>query len=280
MVGERRLDDSAGMRHGLNFADYETLAFERRGRVLTITINRPDSYNSVNGALHDELSTVFTDANDDPDSDVIVLTGAGKAFCAGGDMEWFQSMVDDPRIFERLAPHAKRIVYSLIDLEKPIICRLNGPAAGLGASIALLCDIIIASDRASIGDPHARMGLVAGDGGAVIWAQLVGFHRAKEYLMTGRMMPAAEMERIGLVNAVVPADALDERVYALADELAGGARQAIRWTKTVSNIPLRDIANKVMDACMGYEMMTNLSKDHQEAIHAFTGKRQPRFIGE
>lgn len=268
------------MRHGLRFEDYQTLAFERRGRVLTIRINRPESYNSVNGDLHDELSTVFTDANDDPDSDVIVLTGAGKSFCAGGDMAWFQSMVDDPRIFERLAPHAKRIVYSLIDLEKPIICRLNGPAAGLGASIALLCDIIIASEKASIGDPHVKMGLVAGDGGAVIWAQLVGFARAKEYLLTGRMMPAAEMERIGLVNAVVPHEELDARVDALADELAQGARQAIRWTKTVANIPLRAIAGQVMDACMGYEMMTNLSRDHQEAIHAFVGKRAPRFTGE
>lgn len=275
-----RLEDDAQMRHSLRFEDYRTLAFERRGRVLTIIINRPDSYNSVNADLHDELSTVFTDAADDPDSDVIVLTGAGKAFCAGGDMDWFQAMVDDPRGFERIGPHAKRIVYSLIDLEKPIICRLNGPAAGLGASIALLCDIIIASSRASIGDPHVKMGLVAGDGGAVIWAQLVGYARAKEYLLTGRMMPAAEMERIGLVNAVVPPDELDARVYALADELAAGARQAIRWTKTVTNIPLRDLAGQVMDACMGYEMMSNLSKDHQEAITAFREKRPPIFTGE
>jgi enoyl-CoA hydratase len=264
----------------MRFEDFKTLAFERRGRILTIIINRPETYNSVNGELHDDLSRVFTAAADDPDSDVIVLTGAGKAFCAGGDMEWFQSMIDDPRIFERLAPHAKRIVYSLIDLEKPIICRLNGPAAGLGASIALLCDMIIASDKASIGDPHAKMGLVAGDGGAVIWAQLVGFARAKEYLMTGRMMPAAEMERIGLVNAIVPADDLDARVYALAEELVGGARQAIRWTKTVVNIPLRDIANKVMDACMGYELATNISKDHQEAVRAFVEKRPAKFVGE
>lgn len=264
----------------MRFDEYKTLAFERRGKILTIIINRPESFNAVNGELHDELSRVFTAVADDEDSEIIVLTGAGKAFCAGGDMDWFQSMIDNPRLFERIAPHAKRIVHGILDLEKPMICRLNGPAAGLGASIALLCDIIIASDKASIGDPHAKMGLVAGDGGAVIWAQLVGFARAKEYLMTGRMIPAAEMERIGLVNAVVPHEELDARVYALAEELAAGARQAIRWTKTVVNIPLRDIANKVMDACMGYEMMTNLSKDHQEAVRAFVEKRPAKFVGE
>ncbi len=262
------------------FENYPTLAFSRRGRILTITINRPESYNSVNGELHEDLSRVFYDAADDPDSDVIVLTGAGKAFCAGGDMDWFQSMIDDPRIFERLAPHAKRIVFGMLDLEKPIVCRLNGPAAGLGASIALLCDVIIASDKAIIGDPHTKMGLVAGDGGAVIWAQLCGFAKAKEYLMTGKMMPAAEAERIGLINYVVPPEELDARVDAMADELVSGARQSIRWTKTVANIPLRVIAHQVMDACMGYEMMTNLSKDHQEAVNAFKAKRNPLFTGQ
>ena len=267
------------MTQHIDFASFKTLAFERRDRILTITINRPETYNSVDGDLHDDLARVFYTVQDDPDSDIIVLTGAGKAFCAGGNMDWFQSMIDDPSIFERLAPDAKKIVFGLLELEKPIICRLNGPAAGLGASIALLCDVIIADSNATIGDPHVKMGLVAGDGGAVIWAQLVGFARAKEYLMTGKMMPATEAERIGLINHAVPTDQLDEKVYGLAEELAQGARQAIRWTKTVANIPLREIAHQVMDACMGYEMMTNLSADHQEAVNAFREKRKPKFVG-
>jgi enoyl-CoA hydratase len=170
-------------------------------------------------------------------------------------------------------------VFGLLELEKPILCRLNGAAAGLGASIALLCDIIVAADTVKIGDPHVKMGLVAGDGGAVIWPQLVGFARAKEFLLTGDMIDAREAERIGLINHVVPADQLDSKVYGLAERLASGARQAIRWTKTATNIPLRRIAHEVMDACMGYEIITNTSADHKEAVAAFKEKRPPRFTG-
>ena len=113
--------------------------------------------------LHEEMSRVFGDIQKDPDCDVVVLTGQGRAFCAGGDMDWFQEMIDQPEKFRDLGIDAKRIVFDLLELEKPIICRLNGAAAGLGASIALMCDIIIADEEAVIGDPHVKVGLVAGD---------------------------------------------------------------------------------------------------------------------
>lgn len=260
-------------------AGYHTLRFDRRARILTVTIDRPEALNAVNAAMHEDLARVFYDVNRDPDADVAVLTGSGKAFCAGGDAAWLQSMIDNPAAFLRIAPEAKKIVFGLLDLEKPIICRLNGAAAGLGASIALLCDIIVAADTARIGDPHVRMGLVAGDGGAVIWPQLVGFAKAKELLMTGEMLTAQEAERLGLVNHVVEAAELDAKVYGLAERLAGGATLAIRWTKTVVNIPLKEIAHKIMDASVAYEMMSNVSADHQEAVSAFREKRPPRFTG-
>ena len=120
----------------MKLADYETFKFERRGRILTAIINRPDHMNAVNATMHAEMATVFYDLQKDEDSDVIVLTGAGRAFCAGGDTAWFQQMIDEPRMFEALMPEAKAIVMALIELEKPIICRLNGAAAGLGATIA------------------------------------------------------------------------------------------------------------------------------------------------
>jgi enoyl-CoA hydratase len=268
------------MMHVAEYKGYRTLRFERRERVLRVTIDRAGVLNAINGEMHDDLSRVFEEINRDDGCDVVVLTGAGKAFCAGGDMRWFQSMIDEPARFRAIAPAAKRIVFSLLELEKPIICRLNGAAAGLGATIALMCDVIIAVDTAVIGDPHVRMGFVAGDGGAVIWPQLIGFARAKELLMTGDMLPAEQAQRLGLVNHVVPLAELDAAVDAMAEKLVSGATWAIRWTKTVANIPLRRLAHELMDAALAYEMMTNLTADHQEAVAAFREKRKPKFTGK
>ncbi|WP_372500583.1 enoyl-CoA hydratase-related protein (plasmid) [Tistrella mobilis] len=261
------------------FRDYQCFTFERRNRVLTATINRPEAMNAVNARLHEEFSRLFTDLAMDPDSDVVVLTGAGRAFCAGGDINWMQEHIDVPGEFERTGLEAKRIVFSQLDLEKPLICRLNGHATGLGATIALMCDIIIASDKAKIGDPHVSVGLVAGDGGAVIWPQLIGFARAKEFLLTGDLLTAPEAARIGLINRAVAPERLDDEVYALADRLAGGATKAIRWTKTATNIALKQLAHSMMDACIGYESMSNLTEDHREAVAAFREKRKPAFTG-
>ncbi|MDE0156874.1 MAG: enoyl-CoA hydratase/isomerase family protein [Gammaproteobacteria bacterium] len=254
--------------------------FSYAGRVLTITIDGPGKANAVNGRMHEELARVFIDVQDDPDCDLIVLTGAGSAFCAGGDMEWFDSMIEDPAKFRAIAPEAKRIVTSLLDLEKPIICRLNGAAAGLGATIALMCDVIVAVEHALIGDPHVKVGLVAGDGGAVIWPQLIGYAKARELLMTGDMLNAQEAKEAGLINHVVPSDRLDEKVREISNKILANPRWAVRWTKTVTNIPLREIAVKVMDAAMAYEMVTNILPDRKEAVAAFKEKRTPKFTGE
>jgi enoyl-CoA hydratase len=245
-----------------------------------VTLNRPETRNAVNRRLHRELSTVFEEIGRDDDTDLVVLTGAGAAFCAGGDAHWMQAMIDDPGEFRACAAEAKRIVFSLLELEKPIVCRLNGAAAGLGATLALLCDIIVAAEGVLIGDPHVRMGLVAGDGGAVIWPQLVGYARAKEFLMTGDMLSAQRAEQLGLINHVVPIDALDTKVDAIVAKLAGGAGLAIRWTKTVANIPLRKLAQELMDASLGYEALSSATADHQEAVTAFREKRKPNFTGK
>ena len=258
---------------------YETFKFERRGNILTAIINRPEQMNAVNAQMHTEMASVFYDLQKDSDSDVIVLTGEGRAFCAGGDTAWFQKMIDDPVLFERLMPEAKAIVFGLLELEKPIICRLNGAAAGLGATIALLCDIVIASEKALIGDPHVCMGLVAGDGGCVIWPQLIGFNKAKELLMLGDMLKAHEADKYGLLNHLVPPEELDQKTNEIADRLANGATKSIRFTKITANIPLRRIAAELMDASLPYEALTNLTADHQEAVNAFIEKRAANFTG-
>ncbi len=259
---------------------YERIRFDRAGRILNVTIDAPGPVNAVDATLHHELSRVFLDAQDDPDSDLIVLTGAGRAFCAGGDTRWFEQQIRDPRTFRGIAPEAKRIIGSLLELEKPIVCRLNGAAAGLGATIALLCDVVVAVETAVIGDPHVKVGLVAGDGGAIIWPQLIGFARAKELLMTGEMLTAQRAAELGLINHVVPADRLDERVAEVTGKILANPRWAVRWTKTVTNIPLRALAAQLADAAIAYEVLTNMTDDRREAVAAFTERRPPRYTGE
>ncbi len=261
------------------FENYHRMDFSYEGRVLTVTL-RGNAVNAVDAAMHDDLARVFTDLQRDPDSDIIVLTGAGRAFCAGGDFDWFQEQIDKPDTFRAIGHDAKRIVFGLLDLEKPIICRMNGAAAGLGATVALLCDVIVADETAKIGDPHVKVGLVAGDGGAVIWPQLIGYARAKEFLMTGDLMTAKRAAEIGLINHAVPADALDAKVAEIVEKIAGNPRWAVRWTKTVANIALKDLANKLMDASIAYEMASNMTADRREAVRAFVEKRKPMLTGD
>ncbi|WP_339951050.1 enoyl-CoA hydratase-related protein [uncultured Albimonas sp.] len=259
--------------------DYETIRWERHGRVLRLELNRPDRLNAVDARMHSELARVFVDAAEDPDSDVIVLTGAGRAFCAGGDLAWQQAAIDDPVSFEVTAAEAKRIVFSLLDCEKPVIARVNGPAVGLGCTLALFCDVIFAAEDAVLSDPHVKVGMVAGDGGAVIWPQLIGYARAKEFLMTGDALTGAQAAAMGLVNHALPAADLDAAVDAFAERLSKSALQAVRWSKVSVNIGLRQLAHSIMDASIAYESLTNRSADHQEAIAAMREKRAPIFTG-
>ncbi len=263
----------------IDYSVYQDLLIEKDNGVMTVTLNVPDAMNAFTPGLHNAMSRIWSDIHDDPEVDVVVLTGAGRAFSAGGNVVAMQKKIDDPAQWDEIVPEAKRIIFRMLECDKPIIARLNGHAVGLGATVALFCDIIIAADHAKIGDPHVNAGLVAGDGGAVIWPQLVGFARAKEYLFTGDLMSATEAERIGLINHVVSADELDDKVYSLARRLASGASKSIRWTKQVTNIPLRQLAHSMMDLSISVETQSNFSSDHQEAVTAFTNKRKPNFTG-
>jgi enoyl-CoA hydratase len=259
---------------------YRTISIARRGRILVLTLDRPDALNAVNAELHAELARIFADVRHDPDADIVVLTGRGRAFCAGGDIDWMQAAIDDPALFEETGRQAKDIVFGQLDLDKPLICRLNGHATGLGASLALLCDVVIAQEHAKIGDPHVPVGLVAGDGGALIWPQLVGYAKARHYLFTGEPMTATEAERIGLITRVVPEAELDAAVYGLAERLAALPRKALQWTKVVTNLPLKALFQAHFDAGVAYEMASNVTADHQEAVAAFREKRKPVFSGK
>jgi enoyl-CoA hydratase len=256
---------------------FETIALARSGRLLTITLNRPDTLNAVNLRMHEDLVHVFAFAGEDDHSDVIVLTGAGRAFSAGGDLAHLADTAARPEQFDGDVLRAKRIVYAMLDLEKPLICRLNGHAVGLGATLALLCDVVFAADNAEIGDPHVNVGLVAGDGGAIVWPQRVGFARAKEYLMTGDLVPAEKAVEMGLINHCVPAAELDRAVDAFCQRLLNGSKNAIRWTKVLVNLELKRIAHAVMDPGMAYEAVTVRSADYRNAVDALRSKRTPTF---
>ena len=263
----------------MELASYVTLSLKREGRLLRASFNRPDTLNAIDKQSHDELARLFAEIASDPVTDVVILGGCGRAFSAGGDLGHIQDMIDAPELFLEDLVAAKCIVLSLLDCPKIIIAKLNGHAIGLGCTIALLCDVIFAAPNAKIGDPHVKMGLAAGDGGAFIWPHLIGHARAKEYLMTGRLLSAEEAQRIGLINHVVPAADLDRAVDAFAHELLAGAMRAIQWTKLSVNVGLKQQAAAVLDASLEFEALSNATGDHQEAVRAFREKRAPRFTG-
>jgi enoyl-CoA hydratase len=259
---------------------YEALRFDRDGRILTITIDMADRLNVVTEQLHEEFSRVFHDAAMDPDSDIIILTGAGRAFCAGGDLAWLRREIEGglmPYVVESFT--MRRIISGLMDCSKPIIAKVNGDAMGFGASIALLCDVVIAADGARFADPHTRIGLSTGDGGSFIWPQLIGYGKARHYLLTGDAIEAKEAERIGLIAFVVPPEELDDYVAKYAARLAKGAQTAIRYTKVTTNIPLRTLAATVYEAGLAYEGLCKYTSDFGEGVRAFLEKRKPDFTG-
>lgn len=259
------------------FAGYEHLSFERHDGVLTVRIARPEARNAVNAALHRELSRVFADIRADRETRAVILTGEGKAFSAGGDLKWFEEMTAES--LDALFGEARKIIVDLLEVPQPVIAAVNGPAVGLGATLALFCDIVIAAEDAVLGDPHVLVGVVAGDGGAVIWPWLVGVARAKEYLLTGENLSASEAHRIGLVNRVVAPEQLLAEANELAVRLARGPVHAIQGTKASVNSILRDTVNLVLDKSLALERECFGTEDHREAVSAFLERRTPQFRG-
>jgi enoyl-CoA hydratase len=258
---------------------YKTIDFSLDGRVLTLTFNNPDKLNCFTEEREEELAQFLHDGGLDEDFDVAVITGAGRAFAAGGDIEnWMTANVANPgRVKTDLS---KRLVFNIIDFPKPLIAKVNGHAVGLGATVALFCDVIFADERAKIADPHVLMGLSAGDGGAIIWPQLIGYARAREYLMVGEYIPAPKAAEMGLINYSLPSSELDAAVDAYVQRLLKGAMVAIKATKRTVNLGLKQVASAVMDASIAYEHLTVYTQDHAEAVKAFMEKRPPNFKGK
>jgi enoyl-CoA hydratase len=257
---------------------YERIAIEKRSDgVAVATLNRPEKLNAVDSRMHRELADLGRDADADPEVKVLVITGAGRAFCAGGDFGG--GLGEGERGGETMMREARQIVDNLLDCEKPVISAVNGYAMGLGATLALLCDVVVAARSAVFADTHVRMGIGAGDGGQVIWPLLMGVNRAKYYLMTGDRLPAEEAERLGLVSFVVDDGAALAKALEIAERLARGPSRAISASKVPINQYLKSVADLVLPLSLALEAASMRSEDAREAATAFREKRDPRFKG-
>lgn len=261
----------------MSFDDYKQLRFSRRDHgVLLITIDRPEKYNAADEEMHGELARVWTDVSADPGTRVAVITGAGKAFSAGGDLAMVERIAGDYDRVSHMLTEMSDLVYNIINCDKPIVSAINGIAIGAGTVAALLADIAIAAEDAKIGDGHVKLGVAAGDHAAIIWPLLAGMAKARYYLLTGEMITGAEAERIGMVAKALPHDQVLDEALRVADALAAGSQQAIRLTKRSLNNWLRT-AGPVFDQSAAYEMLTFLGPDVIEGYTALREKRPPRF---
>lgn len=261
----------------MDFGDYEQLALTRRyNGVLLITMNRPEKYNAADEGMHTELARIWKDVAADPQTRVAVITGAGKAFSAGGDLAMVERMAGNYEQVSHMLTEASDLVYNMINCDKPIVSAINGAAVGAGAVVALLADVAIAAEDAKIGDGHVKLGVAAGDHAAIIWPLLIGMAKARYYLLTGEMLSGAEAERIGLVAKALPREQVLDEALRIADGLAAGAQQAIRLSKRALNNWLRS-AGPTFDQSAAYEMLTFLGPDVVEGLAALREKRPPRF---
>jgi enoyl-CoA hydratase len=261
----------------MTFDGYQQLRFERREHgVLLITIDNPAKYNAADEQLHNELARVWTDVSSDAETRVAVITGAGKAFSAGGDLAMVNRMAGDHDRVAHMLREMSELVYNIINCEKPVVSAINGVAVGAGTVVALLADISICASDARIGDGHVKLGVAAGDHAALIWPLLCGMAKARYYLLTGEMVTGEEAERIGLVSKAVPRGEVLDEALRVAEVLGTGSQLAIRWTKRSLNNWLR-MAGPIFDQSAAYEMLTFLGPDVVEGAAAIAEKRPPRF---
>src|SRR5262245_3580216 len=247
-----------------------------RARVLRVIMNRPQKLNAVDGEMHRELTEIWRAIDTDPDVNAVVLTGAGKAFSAGGDLDLLDRMIADFATRCRVWQEARDMVYNLINCSKPVVSAINGAAVGAGLALALLADVSIAGASARLIDGHTKLGVAAGDPAAIIWPILCGMAKAKYHLLLCEAVTGAEAERIGLVSLAVPDEDLQARAMDVAVRLAEGAPNAIRWTKYALNNWLR-VAGPIFDASLGMEFLGFAGREAPEGAAALRQKRAPRF---
>ena len=256
---------------------YPKLSFDYPAdRVLRITFDRPETYNSVDAETHTQMTDIWIDIDRDQDINAVIVTGRGKAFSAGGDFSLIEGITGNFDTVMKTWKEAKDLVYNIINCNKIIISAINGPAAGAGLVVGILADISIAGKRAKIVDGHPRLGVAAGDCAAIIWPLLCGMAKAKYYLLTCKPITGEEADRIGMVSMCVEDDELEQISIDTATEMATGSQSALRWTKYSLNNWLRQ-AGPIFDASTALEMLGFMGDDVKEGVLSHREKRAPNF---
>ncbi len=246
----------------------DVLRIDAEGPVRIVTLDRPDELNAVDRSLHWALANVWRHLATDREARVVILTGAGRAFSGGGDLGWISSFADDPAARDESLREGAEIIDEVLHFPLPVIAAVNGPAVGLGCSIAVLCDIVLMADDAYLCDPHVSVGLVAGDGGAAFWPLLGPLLRVREYLFTGDRIPAARAVELGLASRVTSPDDLLPEARRLAERLAAQSPAAIQGTKRVLNMHLAQALGGAVQAGFAAEAVTMESDEHLRRLRA------------
>lgn len=249
----------------------DELTVTEDGPVRIVTLNRPDELNAVNRPLHRALHSVWRQIDEDRDAAVVVLTGAGRAFCAGGDFNFVKTTHVEREARLDLSREAFRIVQEMLHFRAPIIAAVNGPAVGLGTTLALASDVVLLSEKSFLQDPHVSIGLTAGDGGTILWPLYTSLMRAKEYLFTGDRVYPEDAMRIGIANRIVPQADIMTDALALAHRMAAQPRRALQFTKRALNMQAERSALAVGDFAWMAEAMDMGSDEHKKAIRDFLG---------
>ena len=250
----------------------EHLLVEHDGPIVTITLNNPDMRNAFLDDMHEGMRKIWWDLADDDSVRAVVLTGAGKAFSAGGDIPSFIKSYEDPDYRRKSLRGARRLMEAQAEFPKPVVAAVNGAAVGLGCNVALMSDIVYIAESAFIADTHVSIGLVCGDGGAVFWPALLGLLRCKEYLLTGDRIPAQKAVELGLANYCVPDAELLDQARAMADKLAAQPRQAIQETKRALNLHLQAMILRAAPFALSAESESFATDDIKNTIDGFKKK--------
>jgi len=259
------------------YARYETLKFDRpHPRVLRITMVSPMKMGAMTPTMHREVSEIWADVDADDSVSAVIITGQGRNFSAGGDLNHERKVCDDYNLRMQAMGEARRLVLGMLDCRKPIVSAARGWAVGAGIACLIMADVSIASKDAQFSDGHLKIGVAAGDHATIIWPLLCGMAKAKYYLLTAETFTGEEAERMNLISMALPDEEVEAKAVAVATRLAEGAPAAIRWTKQVLNHWIRQ-ATPIFDASLALEMIGFAGPEGVEGVEAFLGKRKTAF---